>query len=71
MTLSDKSGHTYPLIQYIQVRRPYSGRQQEVYLKLRKTPNPFQIAPEEGGWQSIETRSTIRESRGIRPAPKC
>ena len=34
VTLSDKSGHTYPLIQFIQVRSDpsYSGRQGEVYL---------------------------------------
>ena len=43
VTLSDKSGHTYPLIQFIQVRSDpsYSGRQGEVYLKLRKILTHF------------------------------
>jgi hypothetical protein len=43
VTLSDKSGHAYPLIQFIQVRSDpsYSGRMEEIYLKLRKILTHF------------------------------
>jgi hypothetical protein len=43
VSLSDKSGHAYPLIQYIEVRSApsYSGKLQEVYLKLRKILTHF------------------------------